>query len=124
MTVPFNIFMRQTLTDDFGGLHKNMNWALPLKRFSLNFICVLTRIGLRKFIINIHCVKSVRIWSFSGPYFAAFGLNTERYRISHRIQSNTDTFYAVITRHLVFLVENNNLRRKNEVWNSRVTNSS
>ena len=26
-----------------------------------------------------HCVKSVRIWSFSGLYFAAFGLNTERY---------------------------------------------
>ena len=25
-----------------------------------------------------HCVKSVRIWSFSGPYFSAFGLNTER----------------------------------------------
>ena len=21
----------------------------------------------------IHCVKSVRIWSFSGPYFPAFG---------------------------------------------------
>ena len=30
-----------------------------------------------------HCMKSVRIWSFSGPYFPAFGLNTERYgRIS------------------------------------------
>ena len=24
------------------------------------------------------CVKSVRIWSFSGPYFPTFGLNTER----------------------------------------------
>ena len=23
-----------------------------------------------------HCVKSVRIWSYSGPYFPAFGLNT------------------------------------------------
>ena len=28
-----------------------------------------------------HCVKSVRIWSFSGPYFPAFGLNTERYGV-------------------------------------------
>ena len=27
---------------------------------------------------NTHCVKSVRIWSFSGPHFPAFGLNTER----------------------------------------------
>ena len=26
-----------------------------------------------------HCVKSVRIRSYSGPYFAAFGLNTGRY---------------------------------------------
>ena len=43
---------------------------------------------------------------FSGPYFSAFGLNTERYGVSLRIQSecgkvqtrktpNTDTFYAV-----------------------------
>ena len=30
-TVLFNIFMRQTLTDDFCGLHKNMNCAFPLK---------------------------------------------------------------------------------------------
>ena len=30
VTVLFNFFMRQTLTDDFGGLHKNMNCAFPL----------------------------------------------------------------------------------------------
>ena len=53
-----------------------------------------------------HCVKSVRIWSYCGPYFPAFVLNTERCRVSVRIQSecwkirtrtnpNTDTFYAV-----------------------------
>ena len=24
-----------------------------------------------------HCVKSVRIWSYSVPYFPAFGLNTD-----------------------------------------------
>ena len=49
-------------------------------------------------------MKSVRIRSFSGSYFPAFGLNTERYSVSLRIQSecgkmrsritpNTDTFY-------------------------------
>ena len=27
--------------------------------------------------IHLHCVKSVRIRSYSGPYFPAFGLNTE-----------------------------------------------
>ena len=30
VTVLFNIFIRQTLTDDFWGLHKNMNCAFPL----------------------------------------------------------------------------------------------
>ena len=28
---------------------------------------------------RLHCVKSVRVRSFSGPYFLAFGLNTEIY---------------------------------------------
>ena len=53
-----------------------------------------------------HCVKSVLIRSYSGPPLPAFGLNTERYSISLRSQSecgktrtritpNTDTFYAM-----------------------------
>ena len=57
--------------------------------------------------VNPHyCAKSVRIRSFSGQYFPAFGLNTERYQVSPRIQyksgkmrtrktPNTDTFHAV-----------------------------
>ena len=32
-------------------------------------------------------MKSVRIWNFSGPYFPAFGLNTEIYTVNLRIQS-------------------------------------
>ena len=58
-------------------------------------------------IINIHCVKSVHIPSFSGPYFPAFGLNTVRYSVVLRIKSecgkirtrktwNTDTFHTVL----------------------------
>ena len=50
-----------------------------------------------------HCVKSVRIQSFSGPYIPAFGLNTKIYSVNLRIQSkcrkirtrktsNTDAF--------------------------------
>ena len=61
----------------------------------------------------MHCLKSVRIRSYSGPYFAAFGLNTERYSVSLRIQSeygeirtkitpNTDTFYAVYVLRKIF----------------------
>ena len=30
----------------------------------------------------MHCLKSVRIRSFSGPYFPAFELNTEIYRVN------------------------------------------
>ena len=56
--------------------------------------------------VNHHCVKSVRIRSYSGPYFPAFGLNPEGYGVYLRIQSecgkirarispNTDTFHAV-----------------------------
>ena len=55
---------------------------------------------------------SFRIRSFSGPYFPAFGLNTERYEVSLRIQSecgkirtrktpNKDIFYAVTISFLV-----------------------
>ena len=42
--VLLNIFMRPTLTIDFWGLHKNVNWAFPFmlwkaqKDFSRNFI--------------------------------------------------------------------------------------
>ena len=40
------------------------------------------------FLHNYHCVTSVRIWSYSGPYFSAFGLNTGRQSI--RMRENTD----------------------------------
>ena len=71
---------------------------------------------LKKFlsgeINHIHCVKCVRIPSYSGPYFPAFGLNTERYGLPLGIQSecgkrwtritpNTDTFHAVISGNFV-----------------------
>ena len=45
-----------------------------------------------KFYCHNHCVKSVRIWSYSGLYFPAFGLNTV-VRISPysvQMRENTD----------------------------------
>ena len=39
-----------------------------------------------KSILSSSFVKSVRIPSFSGPYFPAFGLNMEPYGVSLRIQ--------------------------------------
>ena len=58
--------------------------------------------------ITLHCVKSIHLYSnFSGPYFPAFGLNSERYSVSLGTQSeclkiqtrktpNTDTFHALL----------------------------
>ena len=40
----------------------------------------------RCFCFDPHFVESVCILSCSGPFFAEFGLNTERYGISPRIQ--------------------------------------
>ena len=53
-----------------------------------------------------NCAKSVRIRSFSGPHFPAFGLNMERYNVSLCIHSecrkirtrntpNTVTFHVM-----------------------------
>ena len=64
-----------------------------------------------------HCAKSVRIRSYSGSYFPTFGLNTDRYGVSLRIQSecrkirtritpNTDTFHAVLLSRKCFSAEN------------------
>ena len=58
------------------------------------------------FSIMTHCVKGVRIQSYSGPHFSVFGLHMERYAVSVRIQSlcgkmrtritpNTGNFHAV-----------------------------
>ena len=66
-----------------------------------------SKLSVKHFLIHIsHYVKCARIWSYSCPYFHAFGLNSERYGVSLRIQSecgkmrtritpNTDTFYPV-----------------------------
>ena len=54
---------------------------------------------------RLHCVKSVRVRSFSGPYFLAFGLNTEIYSarmgggIRTRITPNTYVVYSPIFCH-------------------------
>ena len=41
----------------------------------------------RKKLVAYHCVKSVQIRSFSGPYFPVFGLNAEIYSVNLRIPS-------------------------------------
>ena len=52
---------------------------------------------------HVHCMKNVRIRSYSSPHFPALGLNTDKLRIQSkcgkmwtRIDPNMDTFYAVV----------------------------
>ena len=86
-------FFAKYICDDINALIRSLKFHNELKEINI-----------------IHCVKSVRIRSYSGPHFSAFGLNTERCRVSLRIQSrcrkmqsritpNTDTFHAVISVH-------------------------
>ena len=77
---------------------------------AFNYSCYF-RVSHTIYYQNKHCMKRVRIRSFSGPYFLAFGLNPDRYTshlssVSLRIQSkcgkirtgktpNMDTFHRV-----------------------------
>ena len=82
------------------------HYQLKLETFLFFLELFLILIIFRKKYSDNHCVKSVRIWSFSGPHLTAFGINTERYSVSLRIQSkylkiwtrktrNTNTFHKV-----------------------------
>ena len=97
-------------------LFREVNMQKPIFRSKFGFLHFIDQkdkfMEYELYLINlfqliIHCVKGVRIRSYSGQYFLAFGLNTDGYFVSFRIQSefgkiqtritpNADTFYAVI----------------------------
>ena len=54
-------------------------------------------LSLQSRLVNTHCLRCVRIWSYSGSYFPAFGLNTERYLVFLRIQSKCGKIQTRIT---------------------------
>ena len=99
------------------NIYRNDSVAVPLRpcygmyslivsniqRFTCKFSCESFRFK--------HCVKSVHIRSYSGPYLPTFELNSERYRVSLCIQSecrkirtrrtpNRDTFEAMMFQYL------------------------
>ena len=58
MTVLLNIFLRQTLTDDFWGLHKNMNCTFHLSTYDL-----LLPPGSKEFcMLSQNCQTQVKIF--------------------------------------------------------------
>ena len=111
---PTNEFNISLILCDRCGLLSlyRINWigyfTWSTKIFWLTFDSLASR-----YLATWNCVKSVRIRSYSGPYFPTFGLNMERYRVSLRIQSKcgkirtritpiTDTLYAVCYSDLLF----------------------
>ena len=79
---------------------QNLYKKLVVSLFYIYLACNLRRVT------HCHCVKSVRIQSYSGKHFLWLYLNTERYFVSLRIQfecrktrtritPKTDTFYTV-----------------------------
>ena len=57
---------------------------------SSNVADIFTRRALEEHSADTHCAKSVRVRSYFGPYFPAFGLNT-------RIQSECEKIQTRIT---------------------------
>ena len=56
----------------------------------------------------VQCVKSLLIWSYSGPHFPAFGLNTERWGVFLGIQSVCGKILTRITQNMgIFLYTGN-----------------
>ena len=66
---------------------RKADWKLS--KMTLKFIL--------KVLIKNARVESVRIWSYSGPHFPAFGLNKEEEcgKMQTRITPNMNTFQAV-----------------------------
>ena len=54
-------------------------------------------LGRQKELDVDHYVKGVHIQIYSGPYFLAFGLNTERYSVGFRFQSECGKILTRIT---------------------------
>ena len=86
----FLIFFYQEMEPDLLRSHLfmiSLSWT-----FSVSLVSPLPE--------NDHCVKSVRIRSFLGPYFPLFGQNTQLIqskcgKMQTRKTPNTDTFHAL-----------------------------
>ena len=100
----------------YGSQAKNLRMTIPLiwilrcqlklEQKHAGYLSLFLDVFYHKMTL-LHCVKSVRIRSYSGPHFPAFKMNTERYSVSLCFQSdcgkmwtrttpNTDTLCAVL----------------------------
>ena len=53
---------------------------------NISYVSYVDSVSYMSQVCRLHCVKSVRIWNYSSPYYPEFGLNMERYSISRCIE--------------------------------------
>ena len=80
----FLIYKLQTFDDTLFHCKRclktsEFRWSFPIIGINLFYLHCITK-------LLIHCVKSVQIRSFFGPYFPVFGLNTKIYGVNLRNQ--------------------------------------
>ena len=90
----------------FSGVEKGCIWSKWVKQVKNTFISQVYQ-PPRTFLCRTpHCVKSVHIRSFCGPYFPTFGMNTESFSGPYfptfgmntdQNTPNMDTFHALPT---------------------------
>ena len=85
----------------------------------------LSSVAIRGNVWKIHCAKSVRIGSYSGPHFRDteyFLIQSECGKMRTRRTLNTDTFHAVIWAASITWLPRNNLFPRSMVYSS-ISNS-
>ena len=96
--VILHLILKKVLWDPMAGTGDRMAGHIVMIGKNVQNICCKKKylyVGWRWFsLTEFHCYNCVNtVWKaskcgvFSGPYFLAFGLNTEKYEVSLRIQS-------------------------------------
>ena len=86
-------------------MKRNRKWKIShtvVERIHLNTLSEFIYCYISKNITSCHCVRSVRIWSYSDRCFPAFELNTKRYEVTLRIQSECGKIRTIITPNTLF----------------------
>ena len=90
--VSHNVELWEMIGERCGYVNGGAFIVVAADKYDVNKCCCSACYSSR--MCHCHCVKSVRIRSYSGPYFPTFELNTKRYGsnspYSVRMQENTD----------------------------------
>ena len=79
-------------------IDKSLWWLVSIKKVNSAHWFFPRYLNLKYFICNHHCQKYARFRSFSGPYFPAFGLMTERYSVLRKNTNQKNSEYGHFSR--------------------------